>query len=146
MDGIIRAMEMTDIPQILEIEQQSFTKPWTQGMLESELNNPISHNLVIEEAGKITAYIGYWMVLDEIHLLNVAVRKSERGRGLSKFLMHAMVMHGKENDCKTIVLEVRENNTEARGLYRSMRFKDVGRIANYYPEDQQDAIIMRKEL
>lgn len=142
----IRELTIEDIPTLLEIEKEAFTRPWTQEMFEQELQNPLSHNLVIEENGEVIAYIGYWMVIDEIHLLNVAVKKSEQGRGLSRFLMHAMIVHGKDNGCASIVLEVRENNTPAIGLYTSLQFKPVGHIENYYPEDKQDAIIMRKDL
>lgn len=61
-------------------------------------------------------------------------------------LLHAMQAHAEENGSTSVVLEVRENNERAIRLYERFGFSQVGRIANYYPEDKQDALVMRKEM
>ena len=57
-----------------------------------------------------------------------------------------MITHAKETGMKSILLEVRANNESAKRLYRSFGFVETGLISNYYKEDKQDAILMRKEL
>lgn len=146
MQGLIRRMEAKDIARVQEIERQGFANPWSEQSFLSELENPISHMLVLETEEGIVGMMGYWMVLDEMHLLTIAVDEMHRGRGLARFLMHAMLSHGKEAGVKQVVLEVRENNDAAIRLYERYGFSAVGRIANYYPEEKQDAIIMRKEI
>lgn len=146
MQAIIREMEEADIDSIRAIEAQSFSTPWSRELLLRELENPIGHNWVLETDDSVIGYLFYWMVVGEVHLLNIAIHPDYRQRGLARFLMHHMIMHAKESEMKVIFLEVRENNKEARRLYESFRFVDVGRIKNYYPEDKQDAIIMRRDL
>ncbi|MDI9502281.1 MAG: ribosomal protein S18-alanine N-acetyltransferase [Tissierellia bacterium] len=146
MTGQIRAMEVYDIPRVLEIEKESFTNPWSEQSFLMELENPISQMLVLETDGQIAGIICYWMVLDEIHLLNIAIAGEERGKGYARFLLHAMQAHAEENGSTSVVLEVRENNERAIRLYERFGFSQVGRIANYYPEDKQDALVMRKEM
>lgn len=146
MQGLIREMEKADVARVRALEMESFANPWSEQAFLSELENPISHMLVLEKEGEIIGMIGYWMILDEIHLLTIAVDPAHRGKGWARFLMHAMLTHGKDSGAKHVVLEVRENNESARKLYERYGFVQVGRIANYYPEEKQDALIMRKEI
>lgn len=146
MQALIRELEKADIPRIREIETLSFTLPWSEESIGSEFDNPLSHRLVLEENGEVVGYIFYWFVIDEAHLLNIALHPGVRGKGWARFLLHAMITHAKENGMKTILLEVRANNEPAKRLYRSFGFLETGVISNYYKEDKQDAILMRKEL
>lgn len=139
-------MEETDLGRIVELERACFSNPWSLASFEHELENPISHMRVLETEEGILGHIGYWMVLDEVHLLTIAIDEAHRGKGLARFLMHEMITHAKEAGAKHMVLEVRENNESAIRLYERFGFLPAGRIHNYYPEEKQDAIIMRKEL
>ncbi len=146
MQALIRELERADIPRIREIETLSFTLPWSEGSIISEFENPLSHQLVLEENDEVIGYLFYWLVIDEAHLLNIAIHPDARGKGWARFLLHAMITHAKENGMKSILLEVRANNESAKRLYRSFGFVETGLISNYYKEDKQDAILMRKEL
>lgn len=146
MQALIRGTEAKDLTAIHAIETASFSSPWSLDALEHELVNPISHNYVLEEDGNVIGYICYWMIIDEVHLLNIVIHPDHRGNGWSRFLMFHMIEQSKAENMKKIVLEVRENNHAAIRLYERYKFAPVGRIANYYPEDKQDAIIMQRDL
>ena len=84
MQALIRELERADIPRIREIETLSFTLPWSEGSIISEFENPLSHQLVLEENDEVIGYLFYWLVIDEAHLLNIAIhptRVAKGGRG-----------------------------------------------------------------
>ena len=83
-------MQPEDIAAVLAIEQQSFTMPWTEAMFASELRNePTSHMLVahVGADGPIVGYVGYRVVLDEMHIILLAVAPAWRQRGIARQIM-----------------------------------------------------------
>ena len=78
----IREMREADIDDVLEIEQQSFPAPWTELMFRHQLTlDKIAVNLSVVEDGTVIGYATAWFVLDEIHLLSIAVIPRRRRRG-----------------------------------------------------------------
>lgn len=146
MQGIIRPMVPEDLPAVHAIETRSFAAPWSMESLRTELSNPLAHNVVLEVEGVVVANMLYWMVLDEVHLLTIAVDPPHRGNGYARFLMQALLVHARQTKSRVIYLEVRENNEPAIALYKRLGFQITGRIADYYKEEKQDAITMAKEL
>lgn len=85
----------------------------------------------------------------EVELLLIAVHPEHRGRGIGRLLLDTACEDAYRRGACELFLEVRENNTPARGLYRRAGFLDVGRRADYYAGSQGDrfaAITMRREL
>jgi hypothetical protein len=80
----IDLMDKADLPQILAIERQSFPLPWTAGMFTRELESShsvcLTARLNVKGKSVIGAYIIFWLVADEVHLHNLAVKKSSEGR------------------------------------------------------------------
>ncbi len=86
-----------------------------------------------------------WVVFNELHVQNVAVHPQHRGRGLGRFLVEEALELGRAARCLGAFLEVRESNTNARQLYVSMGFREVGKRKRYYSRPRQHAIQYRKE-
>ncbi|MCX5849928.1 MAG: ribosomal protein S18-alanine N-acetyltransferase [Deltaproteobacteria bacterium] len=147
---IIDLMDMADLPEILAIERESFPSPWTVGMFTRELNS--SHSLCIaarikvEGKSIIGAYIIFWLIADEVHLHNLAVKKEYRRQGLAFKLMEAMKEIAGKNEITAQTLEVRESNTEAIKLYQKCGFVVKGIRPLYYTDTHEDALIMWADI
>jgi GNAT superfamily N-acetyltransferase len=84
-------MQVEDLEAVLAIEQESFTTPWSRAMFLSELANArVAHLLVArvgEGQGDVVGYLGYHVVVDEMHIVIVAVHPAWRRRGIARVLM-----------------------------------------------------------
>lgn len=142
----IDLMDKADLPQILAIERQSFPSPWTAGMFTRELESShsvcLTARINIEGKSIVGAYIIFWLVADEVHLHNLAVKKEFRRKGLAFGLMEVMKEIAGENAITAQTLEVRESNIEAIKLYQKCGFVVEGIRPLYYAETHEDALIM----
>ena len=147
MKGEIRPMTMGDIDAIAEMERLVFTLPWSRDAFRRELEeNVAARYLVLEDQGRILAYGGIWLVIDEAHVTNIAVHPDVRGRGFGERLMRALMRLASDTCMGMITLEVRRSNAAAQALYRKVGFQDVGYRKRYYQDNQEDALIMFAEL
>ena len=144
---VYRPMVEADVPSVVVTEEEVFTTPWTAEILEHELNgNDYASYLVAERDGQIVGHVGMWVVLDECHITNVAVRKQEQGHGIGEALMrHAMELC-RNHGVQAMSLEVRVSNETAQNLYRKLGFQRGGIRKNYYSDDHEDALVMWVEL
>lgn len=143
MDYIVRPMALEDLTQVTEIEQESFPHPWSEDYFRQELTvNQVARYLVVHQGAIVLGYIGIWLIVGEIHITTIAIRKSHRRRGLGERLLIAAIELAMEHQSRLITLEVRESNSEARGLYRKYGFTEAGLRQQYYTETGEDAIIM----
>lgn len=141
----MRITEMCDIhlPDILKVEQESFSHPWSEGMFREEMAGKYSVYRVAEVDGKAVGYMGMWMLADEGHITNVAVGKQHRRQGIGGALIDDFIALAKEKNLCLMTLEVREHNENAISLYAAKGFVPVGRRKKYY-ENTEDAILMTK--
>ena len=140
-------MRFEDIDQVCEIENLSFATPWSRESFESELSqNSLAKYIVSKVNGKVVAYGGMWIVLDEAHITNIAVHPDYRGQKIGEKLVHALLQTAKESKTARITLEVRALNEVARKLYKKLGFEDSGIRKGYYADTGEDAVIMWKEL
>lgn len=141
----IRHLKEADIPQLVDLEKQCFSDPWSESAFRYELKNPLSVWLVAAENGIIAGYAGTQTVLDESDMMNVAVNPAFRRQGIAKKLIESMVKILKDRDSKCLTLEVRVSNAEAISLYEKLGFIQVGLRRGYYRNPREDAYILRKE-
>ena len=141
-----------DREQILRIEQESFSAPWTPKMFEAELDgNPFSHLYVARslhegsaslERGEVVGYVCFWVVFDELRFMNLAVERSVRRQGVARELVRYASALGRERGAARAVLEVRASNEAARCLYEQAGFHHLSARAAYYTNPIEDAILM----
>jgi len=143
----LQDMVIEDIDQVCEIENLSFKTPWSRESFEAEiLTNKLARYMVAKVYGKIAAYGGMWIVLDEGHITNIAVHPDYRGRKIGEKLVLSLLEKAAGCGAGNITLEVRESNTTARNLYRKLGFVDSGIRRGYYSDTGEDAVIMWKKL
>ena len=142
-------MRPDDLDVVLAIEERSFPRPWSREFFRKELATPQATCMVATAPGAADApVVGYtvcWRVLDELHLLNVAVHASHRGGGVGRRLVEAVLEDGRTTGGAVVYLEVRAGNVAARRLYRQLGFHDLGVRRGYYGPGQ-DAIVMERRL
>jgi ribosomal-protein-alanine N-acetyltransferase len=142
----IRKAGLMDIKAVWAIEKLSFPTPWTRWSFLSELGNPVSHFLVAgpapPEPWELWGYLIFWLVYDELHILNLAVHPRHRRKGVGRRLLKEVLTRGRDLGAHTTWLEVRPSNHPARALYESFGFAEVGTRPRYYHDTQEDALIL----
>jgi len=142
----IASARRVDLDQIMEIEELSFPSPWSRRVFEEELGRELSHLKVLREtSGRVVAFVNYWVVHDEIHVLNVATHPDERRRGHARRLMEHVLRVSRIRRARLITLEVRRGNLPAQELYGELGFQPIGVRPRYY-ENSEDAIVMMLRL
>ena len=139
---MIRWMLKDDLDAVAELEQLSFSIPWSYENLEQGLSNGLDQYLVWEENGMAAGYINFRILAGEGEIERVAVHPLLRGRGFGRKLMEAMVEYASGQGVRDITLDVRVNNQTAINLYESCGFVKEAIRKDYYREPTEDAIIM----
>jgi ribosomal-protein-alanine N-acetyltransferase len=137
------------IDSVCAIENASFSNPWSKLCFLDELSFNDSHNFILKlekahKADEIIAYLCYRVIIDELHILKLAVHPEHRHRGIaSDFLNHCLNNHGLKHITAALI-DVRASNTAAIGLYKKLDFHIVGQRPDYYFDTGEDALLMRK--
>jgi ribosomal-protein-alanine N-acetyltransferase len=145
-------MQETDLDAVLTIERASFPSPWSKALFQQELENAISRCLVVERAelvsqGELVAYVCFWVVHDEIHIMNLATAPRHRRKGIARMLLGRALQSGrKKSDARRALLEVRRSNAAAKSLYHALGFRVVGTRRGYYQDTGEDALVMSLEV
>ena len=142
-----RKMTVEDIDRVFEIESQSFKTPWSKESFYTEVKeNTLATYLVLTLDDAVIGFGGMWLIMDEIHITNVAVAPEHRGQGYSKTLITDMIRYAKEKGFQHMTLEVRVSNAVAISLYEKFGFEGVGVRPKYYVDTGEDALVMWKAL
>ena len=133
-----------DLTGVLEVEAESFTNPWTREMYAWELKNrAVCHIYVVRTPEHaVGGFCAFWLVLDEVHINNLAMRPGLRGRGIGTALIRHVLAEGARLGARRATLEVRASNAGARRLYERLGFYVAGTRRNYYTEPVEDALIL----
>ncbi|MCX7830470.1 MAG: ribosomal protein S18-alanine N-acetyltransferase [Acidobacteria bacterium] len=144
-DILFRRMDESDLQEISRIENETFKDPWPLEALKYELaENPFCHSFSLEKEKKIIGYAFLHVYDDFSHLVNIALDKNFRGRGLGEYFLKQVIKISEMNNCERMVLEVREGNIPAVNLYLKVGFKVIRKQKKYY-HDGEDALIMSLE-
>lgn len=142
-----RKMTVEDIDRVFEIESQSFKTPWSKESFYTEVKeNTLATYLVLTLDETVIGFGGMWLIMDEIHITNVAVAPEHRGQGYSKTLITDMIRYAKEKGFQHMTLEVRVSNAVAIALYEKFGFEGAGIRPKYYVDTDEDALVMWKAL
>jgi len=145
----LEPMQIEDLEEVLAIEQQSFTTPWTRSMFVSELANTRLSCLLVARAGEpqaaVIGYLAYRVVVDEMHIVLIAVHPIWRRRGIARQLLEQAMAQARQASCCKATLEVRVSNVAAQRLYFQLGFAPVGTRPRYYRRPAEDALILWRD-
>ena len=133
------------IQQICRIEKETFLSPWSEKSFENELNNTAAHYIIALDGDNVIGYGGFWKILDEGHITNIAIDRVYRGQGIGKSLLEKMTERAQSLKIDRMTLEVRKSNAAAIHLYEKHGFVTLGERPKYY-ENGEDALIMWMEV
>lgn len=148
---VLRRAVEGDAGAMQQIEQASFSDPWSRASLASCIASPMLVVTIAERGGGASApdVAGYAIAgraADEVELLNLAVAPAARGQGIGRTLVETVLTDATQWGAAAVFLEVRASNEAARRLYDSVGFAEVGRRRGYYRRPSEDALILRKSL
>jgi ribosomal-protein-alanine N-acetyltransferase len=144
---MVEPMAVTDIDQVMEIEQVAFPSPWSArayhyeitqnahstmlvvrssahstGGLKRLVGNLLPRHVRVGSRGLVLGYAGFWLLVDEAHVCTIAVHPHWRGRGLGELLLISLLEQGIEQGASRATLEVRISNQVAQELYHKYAF------------------------
>ena len=151
--AIERVSTIRDLEAVLEIETLSFTNPWTLEMYLREMDHQrvsYIHRLTVrggEHDGVVAGFCSFWLVFDELHINNLAIRPGFRKLGMGTALLEHAMQTGARLGARRATLEVRRSNEAARRIYERLGFEVAGARRDYYMNPREDALILwRREL
>ncbi|MDQ1817361.1 ribosomal protein S18-alanine N-acetyltransferase [Massilia sp. CCM 9210] len=139
-------MVMADIDDVFELEKQVYPHPWTRGNFADSLGSGYNAWVLRDREGVLLGYYLLMAVVDEAHLLNVAVAAGRQGEGLGRYLLDKVAACARGLSMDSILLEVRPSNLRALAVYEKYGYAEIGRRRGYYPAHdgkREDAIVMR---
>jgi ribosomal-protein-alanine N-acetyltransferase len=137
----------SDLDGMMEVEHASFTNPWTREMYLAELaNTGVSFMFVArDDTGRVIGFCAFWLVLDELHINNLAVAPEHRRVGVASALLTTVLTEGAKLGAKRATLEVRRSNEEARRVYQRFGFVVAGVRLDYYSLPTEDALVLWRD-
>jgi ribosomal-protein-alanine N-acetyltransferase len=142
----IRRMTVEDVPAVAQLDQLSFSLPWTERSFHFEVtSNPASRCWVAERGGVIAGMIVAWLLVDEMHIATLATHPDFLRQGIAQALLAHVLKLGVAEGAVSSFLEVRESNSVARAMYRKFGYEETGKRPRYYKDNDEDAILMTLE-
>ena len=139
----IKIFKMTseDIELISKNFNTDFDEFWSIDNLKNDFNNPNSSYFIAKLNDEIVGFVGTLKIVDELNIMNIATKVDKRSLGIATKLLSYVIEYSKSIGCKSITLEVNENNIPAIHLYEKFNFKRIGLRKKYY-NNTDNAILM----
>jgi len=146
----IEPMRLSDVEEVMRIEQVVFTAPWSPQAFRYDLSkDERSHYFVLrgwaEEMPPLLGYAGFWLWDEEAHIGTIAVHPDWQQRGLGEWILLGVMEKAAALRAELVTLEVRISNAPAQALYYKLGFRAVGRRHRYYRDTGEDGLIMTLE-
>jgi len=139
---VMDRMREQDLAEVMELERKAFASPWTRDMYLRELEKPEGCYVVARCEGELVGYGGTLLILDEAHVMTLAVREDRRRRGVGARLLLELIRRSERKGARFLTLEVRKSNQAAIELYGRFGFQIMGERKHYYLDNLENALIM----
>lgn len=136
-----------DLDRVAALEAAAQPFPWNRTHFADSLK--AGHwAWVLRQNGEVLGFVVLMGVLDEIHLLNIAIAPGHQGRGLGARLLRHVLGWSARQGMASMYLEVRPSNSRALALYQHLGFREIGRRKAYYPAlaGREDALLFCRSL
>jgi len=141
----IRMAKREHLPLIAELERATFSQPWSEEALELFLTDG-GFCIACLEDGELCSYCTLTVVLDEAQIINVATSDAFKRRGCARAVIERVLSECRERGITYISLEVRESNSGAIALYKSLGFTVAGKRNGFYTNPREAALVMTKNI
>lgn len=138
----IRYASANDFETILSLERACFPTPWEADAIADDLSqNPCARYVLIQEGERFIGYGCLWLLMEEAHLMSVAILPEFRRAGAGEALMRALIQAAADGGARFMELECRRSNLAAQALYHKLGFLRVGCRKGYYEDTGEDALV-----
>ena len=141
-----REMTMEDLEEVLRIEEENFSTPWTANSFFSFFIRNDTYFACVFEGEELAGYAGLMLIAPEAELVNIAVKKSCQNKGIGRALLDHVLAEAADRGITDMFLEVRISNTTARKLYDKAGFTFLAIRKDYYEDPIEDALLMKREI
>jgi ribosomal-protein-alanine N-acetyltransferase len=142
--SISRLAPDDSLDDVVSLEAQSFSNPWSREILARDLQNPdVSRVYVLRTGnGALLAFCACWVIVDELHINTLAVTPAMQRRGLATRLLRHVLAEASAAGGRRATLEVRRSNAAALRLYEQLGFHLAGVRRDYYSNPVEDGLIL----
>lgn len=158
----IRAMTERDLRAVRRLERAAYGRSAPGTPFERDLRNGLAEYVVATDPLRprrsmlgvavdamlrrprepLLGFAGVWYMVDQLHIVTIAVDPAAQRRSIgTRLLLHCFAL-AEQAELPTIALEVRPSNTRALRMYERFGFQRVGRLAHYYSDNDEDALVM----
>ena len=138
----VRWMIRRDMPEVLEIESQSFEFPWDEDTFMGALRQRNCIGMVVEMDEVVAGFMIYELHKSRLHVLNFAVHPDYRRQGVGQTMTNKLISKLTSQRRTRILLEVKETNVEAQQFFKAQGFRAVQILKDFYEERAEDAYLM----
>ncbi len=138
----IRPLTETDAQKAYALLKASFSMPGEYEDTVNNLSNPLTRAIGMFEGDQLIGYGAFWLLMEEAHVTHVAIDPSLRGQGFGREIMKKLIQHASDCGARFMELECRRGNTVALSMYHKLGFLRVGFKKNYYPDTNEDAVVL----
>lgn len=143
INPLVRWLIRRDLPEVLDIEKQSFEFTWTEEDFLCCLRQRNCIGMVAEHDHRIVGFMIYELHRSLFHILNFAVDPECRRFGVGAAMVEKLIDKIEQQRRQEIVLEVRESNLMAQVFFRSQGFKATRVLRRHHGDTAEDAYEMR---
>jgi ribosomal-protein-alanine N-acetyltransferase len=143
----LAAMRDADLQEVLAIEKDVYTHPWTRGNFADSLRSGYACRTWRAD-GVLVGYFVLMAAANEAHLLNLSIAAAWQRRGHGTALLGEAMRIGRDMGAHNIFLEVRPSNLPGQALYERHGFAKIAQRRNYYPAPggREDALVYSRAL
>ena len=139
----IRWMIRRDMAEVLDIESQGFEFPWCEEDFIRCLRQRNCIGMVAEQDDRVVGFMIYELHKTRLHLLNFAVSSEGRRQGVGSQMLNKLIAKLSTQRRTRILLEVRETNLSAQLFFRTLGFRAVSVLRDFYDDTTEDAYLMQ---
>ncbi len=139
----IRWMAKRDMPEVLAIEKNSFEFPWTEEDFIHCLQQRNCIGKVSEFDERIAGFMIYELHKTRLHFLHFAVDAGLRRKGVGQAMVKDLFDKLSLQRRNALSLETRERNIAAQLFFKSMGFRAISILRNFYEDTDEDGYIMQ---
>lgn len=148
-----------DLDEVINIERAVFKHPWTKDYFRLIISDMNNFMISLKQGKTIIGYGGYHLLKSNanflstkkeynriVHLVNIAIGPFFQNRGYGTYLMNTILNNARSKNGDYFYLEARPSNSRVIPFYKKFDFSIIGIIENYYPREEEDALVFGREL
>ena len=143
---VVCRLSPASVEDLSRIESESNRAPWSRKFFAYEFENTFSRTFGARVAGCLAGFVVVHVVADEVHIVNLAVDKRFRRRGVARAMLLEVLDELYCQGAEWVYLEVRAGNLAALSLYEQFGFFRAGTRPKYYSDNGEDAVLMNMNL